>query len=204
MRQSPICCERVRERSLRCTSIRLRAQPFGLRKGYMTGAQYKVRAQPISLHKVIRSGAQYQVGARTEENGNALGKIVCRAPFGNGCKFQESCVSQERWVPSGQEYIPKGPTNMENHPFLMMIPLREVYKQRPIVRGRGLAIFGGETHKRKESNDQKGGQLSTTSLEPSWEAHTQDNRIQIRPKAPSLESLGWFQEVFPLQKIPNP
>ena len=145
-------------------SIRSRARPFGLCKGYMIGAQYIVRAQPISLHKVTRSGAQYQVRAQIEENSNALGKIVYQAPFGDGCKFQESCVSHKRWVPPGQEYILEGPTNMENHPLIMTILLREVYKQRPIVRGRGLAIFGGETHERKERNDQKGVSLAPPSL----------------------------------------
>ena len=72
----------------------------------------------------------------------------------------------------------------------MTTPLREVYKSRQIVRGRGLAIWGRDKQEKREEAPRS--KLSTTKLKPSWEAHTHNNKIQIGPKAPSLGPLGWL------------
>ena len=116
--------------------------------------------------------------ARTDKNDQALREITCEAPFNVKCKFQESHVSHEQWVPSGQEYISEGPTNMENHPPIMTTPLREVYKQRSMGRGEGVGIFG-EAHERRVGNDQKVREgFSSIQLGPSREAYTQGKRVQ--------------------------
>ena len=156
------------------------------------------RLGPISVW-----GINTRSGPISDGNGNALREIICQATFGDKCKFQVSHISHEKWVPSSQEYIPQRSTNMKIHPLIMTTPLREVYKQRQIVRGRGLAIFWGrdKQEKREEAPRSK---LSTTKLKPSWEAQTVNNRIQIGPEAPSLGLLGWRYEVFPLQEIPHP
>ena len=106
-------------------------------------------SQPISVW-----GTNTRWGPISDGNGNALREIAYRAPFGDKYKFQESRICHEKWLPSSQEYIPQRSTNMKIHPLIMTTPLREVYKSRQIVRGRGLAIFGGEINKRKERKHQ--------------------------------------------------
>ena len=73
----------------------------------------------------------------------------------------------------------------------MTTPLREVYKSRQIVRGERVSNFWGRDKQEKKEEAPRS-KLSSTKLEPSWEAHTQNNKIQIGHKAPSLGPLGWL------------
>ena len=42
--------------------------------------------------------------------------------------FKESHISHKKWVPSSQEYILEGPTNLKNHPLIVTTKLKKVYK----------------------------------------------------------------------------
>ena len=87
------------------------------------------KSRPISIWGTNAwSGSSTRLGSISNGNGSALGEIACQTLFGNGYKFQESCISHEKQVPSGREYILEGPTNMKSFLLIMMTPLREVYK----------------------------------------------------------------------------
>ena len=98
-------------------SLCLRVQGPELSWGpFQVEVQYKVEVQPISPHKVTKLGVQCQVRTWIEENDNALGGFTCQAPFGDGCKFQESRVSYKKWVPLVRNMSQRDPPTQKTTP----------------------------------------------------------------------------------------
>ena len=131
-------------------SLCLRVQgPEPGRGPYQVGFQYKVDVQPINPHKVTNRGPNAKSGLEQRRTIMPRGKspaehhLVMGASFKRVASVMRSGSIWLRIFPIGTHQHGKPLSHHDD-------PTREVYKQRLIVRGRGLAIFGREKREKRE------------------------------------------------------